>query len=99
MTRLRSALVLGSAVALFTAVGAMGTATAADSVQVREPGCAQLGAYGPGWADIHNICGHVISASVEVDGWDPACIQISGFTTETIGLEAGDEPYYAYDNC
>jgi hypothetical protein len=64
---------------------------------VRAPGCAKLGNYGPGWADIHNVCGHTISASVEVDGWDPSCIQIGPYGIGRIGLEAGDNPYYAYE--
>lgn len=58
----------------------MGTASAqpaaAAPVKAMEPGCAKLGNHGPGWADIHNVCGHTISAGVEVGGWDPSCIRI-----------------------
>jgi hypothetical protein len=110
MTRLRSAFVTTAAAALFTMGTAWGTAAAAptddgdDTVpaaaavaQAMEPGCAKLGAYGIGWADIHNACGYTISASVEVDGWDPSCIQIGPHGTGRIGLEPGDEPYYAYE--
>lgn len=99
MTGLRSAFVTAVAAALFAVPAAVGTASAApaDEAQVREPGCAKLVGSGNGWADIHNACGHAISASVEVDGWDPDCIQISAYATETIGLDAGDEPYYAYE--
>jgi hypothetical protein len=101
MTRLRSALVTAAAVALLAVPAAMGTASAAPveaaPVQAMEPGCAKLGGYGPGWADIHNVWGHTISASVEVDGWDPSCIQIGPGGVGRIGLEAGDEPYYAYE--
>ncbi|UOB13108.1 hypothetical protein MQE23_30435 [Streptomyces sp. HP-A2021] len=101
MTRLRSALVTAAAVALLAGPAAMGAASAAPvaaaPVRAMEPGCAKLGAYGPGWADIHNVCGHTISASVEVDGWDPSCIQIGPHGTGRIGLEAGDDPYYAYE--
>jgi hypothetical protein len=90
-----------AAVALPAVPAAMGTASAAPveaaPVQAMEPGCAKLGGYGPGWADIHNVCGHTISASVEVDGWDPSCIQIGPGGLGRIGSEAGDEPYYAYE--
>ncbi|MEU6913552.1 hypothetical protein [Streptomyces olindensis] len=101
MTRLRSALVMAAAGALLAVPAAMGTASAAPvaagAVRAPEPGCAKLGAYGPGWADIHNVCGHTISASVEVDGWDPSCIQIGPGGVGRIGLDADDEPYYAYE--
>jgi hypothetical protein len=101
MTRLRSALVTAAAVALLAGPAAMGAASAAPvagaPVKAMEPGCAKLGNYGPGWADIHNVCGHTISASVEVDGWDPSCIQIGPHGIGRIGLEAGDDPYYAYE--
>ncbi|MFF5963119.1 hypothetical protein ACFY64_05105 [Streptomyces collinus] len=101
MTRLRSALAVAAAGALPTVPAAMGTASAAPVaapvVQAPEPGCAQLGAYGQWWADIHNVCGHTISASVEVDGWDPSCIQIGPGGVGRIGLDQGDEPYYAYE--
>ncbi|WP_158681027.1 hypothetical protein [Streptomyces viridochromogenes] len=52
MTRLRSALVMAAAGALL----------AVPTVKAPEPGCAKLGAYGQCWADIHNVCGHTISA-------------------------------------
>ncbi|GGW81304.1 hypothetical protein [Streptomyces lomondensis] len=101
MTRLRSALVRAAAGALLAVPAAMGTASAApvaaEAVQAPEPGCAKLGAYGRGWADIHNACGHTISASVEVNGWDPSCIQIGPYGIGRIGLDADDEPYYAYE--
>ncbi|MFF3497964.1 hypothetical protein [Streptomyces sp. NPDC003247] len=101
MTGLRSAFVTAVAAALFAVPAAMGTASATTvdqlSAQVREPGCAKLGSYGQWWAHIRNACGHVITASVEVDGWDPSCIQIGPGATETIGLDPGDEPYYAYE--
>ena len=74
MTRLRSAPATAGAVALLAVPAAMGTASAApvaaEPVQAMEPGCAKLGAPGPGWADIHNTYGHTISACVEVDDWD-----------------------------
>ncbi|MFE0451481.1 hypothetical protein ACFW2D_09340 [Streptomyces sp. NPDC058914] len=99
MTGLRSTFVTAVAAALFAVPAAVGTASAvpAAAESAQEPGCAKLGASGWGWAHIRNACGHVISASVEVDGWDPSCIQISPGATETIGLEPGDEPYYAYE--
>lgn len=72
----------------------MGTASAqpaaAAPVKAMEPGCAKLGNHGPGWADIHNVCGHTISAGVEVDGWDPSCIRICPTGSAGIGLEAGE---------
>jgi hypothetical protein len=101
MTRLRSALVVAAAGALLAVPAAMGTASAAPVaapvIQAPEPGCSKLGAYGQGWTDIHNVCGHTISASVEVDGWDPSCIQIGPGGVGRIGLDQGDEPYYAYE--
>ncbi|MER5209447.1 hypothetical protein ABT063_02320 [Streptomyces sp. NPDC002838] len=75
----------------------MGTATAAEAAVAKEPGCAKLVGSGAWWADVHNACGHTISATVEVDGWDPDCIQIGPGATGRIGLEPGDEPYYAYE--
>ncbi|WP_157852661.1 hypothetical protein RFN58_14405 [Streptomyces iakyrus] len=101
MTRLRSAWVVAAAGALLAVPAAMGTASAAPVaapvIQAPEPGCAKLGGYGQGWADIRNVCGHTISASVEVDGWDPSCIQIGPGGVGRIGLDQGDEPYYAYE--
>ncbi|GKQ36345.1 hypothetical protein [Streptomyces sp. A012304] len=99
MTGLRKVCVTAVAAAMFMAPAAMTTASAAATAQAREPGCAKLRGYGAGWADIYNECNHVISASVEVDGWDPDCIQIGALRTERIGLEPGDVPYYAYDEC
>ncbi|MER5936805.1 hypothetical protein ABT121_05720 [Streptomyces sp. NPDC001928] len=98
MTRLRSLFATAAAVVLITGAAAAGTATAAEAEagQPREPGCAKLWGYGPGWADIYNECGYTIYASVEVDGFDPACIQIGPGAIGRIGLEAGDVPYYAY---
>ncbi|MCZ4512086.1 hypothetical protein O3Q52_28730 [Streptomyces sp. ActVer] len=49
-----------------------------------------------GWADIHNVCNYTISASAEVDGFDPSCIQIGPGGVGRIGLDLGDVPYYAY---
>jgi hypothetical protein len=97
MTRLRTVFAAAAAAALFAVGAAAGTATAADADQPREPGCAKLAGYGEGRADIYNECGHVIYASVEVDGFDPGCIQISPGAIATIGLEPGDVPYYAYE--
>ncbi|MFH8236448.1 hypothetical protein [Streptomyces sp. NPDC018321] len=99
MTGLRSTFVTAVAAALFALPVAAGTAAAddGDDAPVMEPGCAKLDDYGYGWADIYNACGHTISASVEVDGWDPDCIQIAPYSVGTIGLEPGDEPYYAYE--
>ncbi|MFB7930571.1 MULTISPECIES: hypothetical protein [Streptomyces] len=101
MTRLRSALVMAAAGALLAVPAAVGTASAAPvaaaAVKAPEPGCAKLGASGQWWADIHNVCGHTISASVEVDGFDPSCIQIGPGGVGRIGLDVGDEPYYAYE--
>ncbi|MGW3420497.1 hypothetical protein [Streptomyces phaeochromogenes] len=37
-----------------------------------------------------------ISATVEVDGFDPSCIQIGPGGVGRIGLDPGDVPYYAY---
>ncbi|MER6710078.1 MULTISPECIES: hypothetical protein [unclassified Streptomyces] len=100
MTRLRSALVMAAAGALLVLPAAMGTASAAPvaagAVRAPEPGCAKLGASGQWWADIHNVCGHTIRASVEVDGFDPSCIQIGPHSVGRIGLDEGDDPYYAY---
>ncbi|MFC5216889.1 hypothetical protein [Streptomyces coerulescens] len=97
MTRLRSLFATAAAVALITGAAAAGTASAAEAGQPREPGCAHLVGSGPGWADIYNECGYTIFASVEVDGFDPSCIQIGPGAIGTIGLEPGDVPYYAYE--
>ncbi|MFD6289366.1 hypothetical protein [Streptomyces sp. NPDC060205] len=97
MTGLRTAFVAAMAAALLSVPGAVVSASADTDGSLREPGCAKLGASGWGWADIHNVCGHTISATVEVDGWDPSCIQIGPGGVGRIGLEAGDEPYYAYE--
>ncbi|MFJ8935939.1 hypothetical protein ACIRL0_09495 [Streptomyces sp. NPDC102365] len=97
MTGLRTTFVAAMAAALLSVPGAVATASADADGSLREPGCAKLGASGWGWADIHNACGHTISATVEVDGWDPDCIQIAPGGVGRIGLEAGDEPYYAYE--
>jgi hypothetical protein len=97
MTRLRSVLAAAAAAILITAGTAAGTATAADDAQAREPGCAHVVGNGYGWADIWNECGYTIYATVEVDGFDPPCIQIGPGATERIGLEPGDVPYYAYE--
>lgn len=97
MTRLRSLFATAATVVLITGATAAGTATAAEPAQPREPGCAHVVAYGYGWADIWNECGHTIFASVEVDGFDPSCIQIGPGATARIGLEPGDTPYYAYE--
>jgi hypothetical protein len=97
MTGLRTALVAATAAVLLSVTGAVTTASADDDAVAKEPGCAQLSTWGPGWADIRNICGHTISASVEVDGWDPGCIQIGPGGVGRIGLEPGDNPYYAYE--
>ena len=96
MTRLRSLFATAGAAVLIAGTAAAGTASAADAGQSREPGCAKLWGYGPGWADIYNECGYTIFASVEVDGFDPTCIQIGPGAIGTIGLEPGDVPYYAY---
>ncbi|MFG2346550.1 hypothetical protein [Streptomyces phaeochromogenes] len=97
MTGLRTAFVAAMAAALFSAPAAMTTAVADDdAAAAKEPGCAKLGAYGNGWADIHNVCSYTISASVEVDGFDPSCIQIGPGGVGRIGLDPGDVPYYAY---
>ncbi|MDQ0777411.1 hypothetical protein QF026_005877 [Streptomyces aurantiacus] len=97
MTGLRTALVAATAAVLLSVTGAVTTASADDDASVKAPGCAQLGAYGDGWANIHNICDHTISASVEVDWADPSCIQIGPRGVGRIGLEPGDDPYYAYE--
>ncbi|BCL30808.1 hypothetical protein GCM10017557_56670 [Streptomyces aurantiacus] len=97
MTGLRTALVAATAAVLLSVTGAVTTASADDDAVAKEPGCAQLSAWGPGWADIRNICDHTISATVEVDGWDPDCIQIGPRGVGRIGLEPGDDPYYAYE--
>ncbi|GAA4050486.1 hypothetical protein [Streptomyces shaanxiensis] len=97
MTRLRSVLAAIAAAMLITGGTAAGTATAAEAAQAREPGCAHLLGYGSGWADIYNECGHTVFATVEVDGFDPPCIQIGPGAVATIGLEPGDVPYYAYE--
>ncbi|MFF3708919.1 hypothetical protein [Streptomyces phaeochromogenes] len=96
MTGLRTAFVAAMAAALFSAPAAMTTAVADDDAAAKEPGCAKLGAYGDGWADIHNVCNYTISATVEVDGFDPSCIQIGPGGVGRIGLDPGDVPYYAY---
>ncbi|MCL8013502.1 hypothetical protein [Streptomyces sp. AS02] len=96
MTRLRSLFATAATVVLITGAAA-GTATAAEPAQPREPGCAHLLGYGSGWADIYNECGYTIFAGVEVDGFDPPCIQIGPGSVATIGLEPGDVPYYAYE--
>ena len=96
MTRLRSVLAAAAAAILITAGTAAGTASATGTEQAREPGCAHVVAYGYGYADIWNECYVTIRATVEVDGFDPPCIQIGPRSTGRIGLEAGDEPYYAY---
>ncbi|PSM41198.1 hypothetical protein C6Y14_22615 [Streptomyces dioscori] len=85
------------AAALLSVPGAVVSASADTDGALREPGCAKLVGSGWGWADIHNACGHTISATVEVDGWDPSCIQIGPGGTGRIGLDPGDEPYYAYE--
>ncbi|MDQ1029454.1 hypothetical protein QF035_007036 [Streptomyces umbrinus] len=92
MTGLRTAFVAAMAAALFSAPAAV----ADDDEAKKEPGCAKLGAYGDGWADIHNVCNYTVSASVEVDGFDPSCIQIGPGGVGRIGLDPGDVPYYAY---
>ncbi|MFI2432014.1 hypothetical protein [Streptomyces sp. NPDC018693] len=97
MKRLRSLLAAAVAAMLITGATAVGTAPAADAAQAMEPGCAKLRGSGSWWADIYNSCGYTISASVEVDGWDPSCIQIAPYSTGRIGLDPGDEPYYAYE--
>ncbi len=97
MTGLRTAFVAAMAAALLSAPGAVATASAEDEVAPREPGCARLGNHGFGWADIRNACGHTISATVEVDGWDPSCIQIGPGGVGRIGVDSDDEPYYAYE--
>lgn len=98
MTGLRTAFVAATAAALLSVTGAVTTASAGDDgASLKEPGCAKLVGSGWGYADIHNACGHTISATVEVDGWDPSCIQIGPGAVARIGLEAGDEPYYAYE--
>jgi len=97
MTGLRTSFVAVVAAALMSVPGAVTTASADDEAAAMGPGCAQLGEYGPGWADIRNICGHTIFATVEVDWYDPACIQIGPNGVARIGLEAGDVPYYAYE--
>ncbi|PAZ09646.1 hypothetical protein CLM62_45000 [Streptomyces sp. SA15] len=85
-----------AAVALFTVGAAVGTASAAptdgDDPRPAAVGCAELVGSGDGWAAIYNQCGHGIYASVEVDGWDPACIYVEAYTTEYITLESGDVP-------
>lgn len=95
MTGLRTAFVAAMAAALFSVPAAMTTAVADDDA-AKEPGCAKLGAYGDGWADIHNVCNYTIRATVEVDGFDPGCIQIGPGGVGRIGLDPGDVPYYAY---
>ncbi|MFJ2261388.1 hypothetical protein ACIOKD_24120 [Streptomyces sp. NPDC087844] len=97
MTGLRTAFVAAMAAALLSVPGAVTTASAESDGSLREPGCAKLRGSGWGWADIHNACGHTIYATVEVDGWDPDCIQIGPGAVGRIGLEPGDEPYYAYE--
>ncbi|MEU9186225.1 hypothetical protein AB0D14_17080 [Streptomyces sp. NPDC048484] len=97
MTGLRTVLVAAMAAALLSVPGAVTTASADARVSAKEPGCAKLGVYSEESADIHNVCGYTISASVEVDGWDPGCIQIEPGEVGHIGLDAGDEPYYAYE--
>ncbi|MFE7277221.1 hypothetical protein [Streptomyces sp. NPDC057623] len=99
MTRLRSVLAAAAAAILITAGTAAGTASAAgaDAAQAREPGCAHVVGNGYGYADIWNECGYTIFATVEVDGFDPPCIQIGPGATARIGLEPGDVPYYAYE--
>ncbi|MFJ8631229.1 hypothetical protein [Streptomyces sp. NPDC093568] len=97
MTRLRSLFAAAATVVLITGATAAGTASAAAAGQPREPGCAHLVGYGSGWADIYNECGYTVFASVEVDGFDPSCIQIGPGAVGTIGLEPGDVPYYAYE--
>ncbi|MFJ2007776.1 hypothetical protein [Streptomyces chartreusis] len=95
MARLRSALVALAAVTLLTGATTAGTATAANSP--REPGCAKLGAYGGGRAEIHNVCRRTIHATVEVDGFDPHCIRIRPGGVGRVPLEPDDAPYYAYE--
>ncbi|MEU9054532.1 hypothetical protein AB0D37_29610 [Streptomyces sp. NPDC048384] len=97
MTRLRSLFATAAVVALLTGATAAGTAAAAEDADAREPGCAHVVAYGYGWADVWNECGYTIYATVEVDGFDPPCIQIGPGATARIGLEPGDTPYYAYE--
>ncbi|AZQ34571.1 hypothetical protein EJ357_14710 [Streptomyces cyaneochromogenes] len=97
MTRLRSLFATAATVVLITGATAAGSATAAEPAQPREPGCAHVLGYGSGWADIYNECGYTVFASVEVDGFDPPCIQIGPGAVATIGLEPGDTPYYAYE--
>lgn len=97
MTRLRSVLAAAAAAILITAGTAAGTASAAGTEQAREPGCAHVVGYGYGYADIWNECGYTVFATVEVDGFDPPCIQIGPGATARIGLEPGDVPYYAYE--
>ncbi|MBG0855433.1 hypothetical protein I2W78_27215 [Streptomyces spinoverrucosus] len=100
MTRLRTALVTAVTTALFLAPAAV-TAASAAPFDEDDPtplvGCATLTGSGAGWAAIYNECGHGIYASVEVDGFDPSCVYIDPYTTEYIGLEEGDVPYYAYE--
>ncbi|MGW4759526.1 hypothetical protein [Streptomyces chartreusis] len=95
MTRVCSALAVAAAVALFTGATAAGSATAA--APAREPGCAKLGAYGGGRAEVHNVCRRTIHATVEVDGFDPSCIRIRPGGVGRVALEPGDVPYYAYE--
>lgn len=96
MSRLRSLFATSAAVTLLTGATVVGTATAAEAGPAMEPGCAHVVGYGPGYADIWNECYVTIRATVEVDGFDPPCIRIGPRSTGRIGLEAGDEPYYAY---
>lgn len=62
-----------------------------------EPGCAHVVGQGYGWADIWNECGYTVFATVEVDGFDPPCIQTGPGATARTGLEPGDEPYHGYE--
>ncbi|MFE6620109.1 hypothetical protein [Streptomyces sp. NPDC057740] len=75
MARAR-ALAVAAAAVLISAGIAAGTATAAADAQAREPGRAHVAGQGYGWADTWNECGSTILATVEVDGFDPPCIQI-----------------------
>jgi len=97
MSNLRRATAAIAMAAVAGAATVIGSATAATADPVNRTGCVDISGVGSTTVWIYNQCTHTVSASAEVDGWDPDCVNIPGRSTGHVPKDPTDTAYYAYE--